>query len=217
MIIFVHIPKTAGVSVKRELDAVLRAWGDGSEGFSLPGRRHKDRREPVPKDTECIYGHFPAWKYDAKYPGAYKFTFMRNPVDRVISAWRFSQRGGWATDDKKQQKSEQSRDYDNLLEFAERSHNINLQSKFIGDRGLQQFNFVGITELFYTSIKTLFLDLGIPADPIMARHNVNPNHAIGAPYDDVPIAIRNKIHDINSKDAVLYAEASDLLISRIKS
>lgn len=61
--IFIHVPKCAGSSVKKSL---------------FPQRTH---------------GHMPLWFYERHFPeffaSAYKFCFVRNPLDRAYSAYRY--------------------------------------------------------------------------------------------------------------------------------
>lgn len=61
--IFIHVPKCAGSSVKRAL---------------------------FPERT---LGHMPLWFYERNFPDffdkAYKFCFVRNPLDRAHSAYRY--------------------------------------------------------------------------------------------------------------------------------
>ena len=61
--IFIHVPKCAGSSVKRAL---------------FPARTH---------------GHMPLWFYERNFPEfferAFKFCFVRNPLDRAYSAYQY--------------------------------------------------------------------------------------------------------------------------------
>lgn len=61
--LFIHVPKCAGSSVKKAI---------------FPGRTH---------------GHMPAWFYERHFPqffeGAFKFCFVRNPLERAHSAYRY--------------------------------------------------------------------------------------------------------------------------------
>lgn len=61
--IFIHVPKCAGSSVKKSL-------------FS-----------------QRTHGHMPLWFYERHFPDffetAYKFSFVRNPLDRAFSAYRY--------------------------------------------------------------------------------------------------------------------------------
>ncbi len=71
--IFIHIPKCAGISI-----------------------------------SECLFseqvGHWMIWKYQAydaiKYGSYFKFSFVRNPWDRILSAYTFMKKGGINSYDK---------------------------------------------------------------------------------------------------------------------
>lgn len=73
--IFVHVPKTAGVSVSRELFGNLSG------------------------------GHTPITTYEVVFPkrdfeSYFKFAFVRNPWDRLYSAYRFLKAGGMSEGDR---------------------------------------------------------------------------------------------------------------------
>jgi hypothetical protein len=74
--IFVHIPKAAGISVNKAL------FG------SLSGSHHKLR------DYTLIFTKKEFYSY-------YKFTFVRNPWDRLVSTYFFLKNGGLHDNDKK--------------------------------------------------------------------------------------------------------------------
>lgn len=73
--IFVHIPKCAGVSINKAL-------------FDNLGGGHHSAM-----DYQIIYGR-------SIYESYYKFTFVRNPWDRVFSAYNFLKEGGFDEKDK---------------------------------------------------------------------------------------------------------------------
>jgi hypothetical protein len=67
--VFVHIPKTAGISV----------------GMSLYGRKSGDHR--TIRDYELCFRK-------SDFDSFFKFAFVRNPWDRLFSAYSFLERGG---------------------------------------------------------------------------------------------------------------------------
>src|SRR5699024_5979694 len=73
--IFVHIPKTGGISVNRAL-------------FGGRGGGHKTIRH-----YKQIFGVFTLREY-------YSFTFVRNPYSRLVSAYNFLIEGGYGAKDK---------------------------------------------------------------------------------------------------------------------
>lgn len=73
--IFVHIPKSAGVSINREL-------------FGNLGGAHRSVRT-----YKRVFGPVAFSKY-------YKFTFVRNPYSRLLSAYRFLKKGGFCEKDR---------------------------------------------------------------------------------------------------------------------
>lgn len=70
--IFIHLPKTAGTSVSRQL--------------GLPSSRH------VPADTYRLTN-------PSKFSRYFKFCFVRNPFDRLFSSYAFLRHGGMNEDD----------------------------------------------------------------------------------------------------------------------
>lgn len=72
--IFVHIPKTAGVSISRSLFGCLSGG-------------------------HAAISHYQMVFDSAAFQRYFKFTFVRNPWDRLFSAYRFLSRGGMTAED----------------------------------------------------------------------------------------------------------------------
>lgn len=74
-VLFIHIPKTAGTSILSVLSGGKRIRRDHAPWY--------------------IYNNFNRWKF-ARY---FKFTFVRNPYDRLVSTYEYLARGGNGMDD----------------------------------------------------------------------------------------------------------------------
>ncbi len=88
-----HIPKTAGISVAESLFGYLPYH------YTL-------------SDYKLIYGRRTFRQY-------FKFAFVRNPFDRLFSAYRFLMKGGWNEGDRRWAEENIAR-YDSFAEFVER-------------------------------------------------------------------------------------------------
>lgn len=84
--LFVHVPKTGGTSIKHR----------------LAGYDPVHRREPDPAEARLVYTHLGAAalrRHLAEMAGAqaadyFQFAFVRNPWDRVVSAFAYLSAGG---------------------------------------------------------------------------------------------------------------------------
>lgn len=87
-LIWLHIPKTAGTTVMTVLE---REYGSRFLRLANRGgwRRFGSLPERSRRRYRCIMGHMP-WGLDAEIPGpAIYATMLREPVDRVVSLWRY--------------------------------------------------------------------------------------------------------------------------------
>jgi hypothetical protein len=90
-VVFLHVPKTAGTSVRHTLSAGFgrHEWLDldiGSREEELR-RFHALSGQSLGK-YRCICGHFRYEFISDKVPHARIFTFLRDPVDRFVSLFR---------------------------------------------------------------------------------------------------------------------------------
>jgi hypothetical protein len=92
-----HIPKTAGTSVARDISASLaparcirgvdrslygicKAYPNASMSFYFEAT-------DMPADADLIIGHFSYHTLKTRYPDAQQITFLREPVVRILSHW----------------------------------------------------------------------------------------------------------------------------------
>ncbi|MDF2798283.1 MAG: hypothetical protein K0R85_1027 [Devosia sp.] len=102
-LISVHVPKCAGSSFRETLeraystDAVAFDYGDRPVDPCSPGNLdpvgYVDRQWPTIEaniqNKLAVHGHFRASKYDFAGDSCARITFLRHPVDRLISHYYF--------------------------------------------------------------------------------------------------------------------------------
>jgi chondroitin 4-sulfotransferase 11 len=85
--IFTHVPKTAGKSIRRL--------------FGLPEFEHQYVADG--RNIEYGFGHWPLSRFvdEGYFADYFKFAFVRNPFDRIVSAYFYLASGGCNEDDEK--------------------------------------------------------------------------------------------------------------------
>ena len=168
-IVSVHVPKTAGTSFHRVLQGVY-----GKEAVFQDHGQYRDRRaDQVPLEPwhRAIHGHVWAGRYRSALPTARRVTWVRHPVNWLISLYGFldtlepNDNPAW-----KLLKNERP----SLLEFAaSEAVHIQTQSKFLHGVPVYDFFFVGIQEHFADDLYDLaaLMNWKRVTPP---RENVNP-------------------------------------------
>ncbi len=212
MLISVHIPKCGGITfehVLRRMFGRRRLWlyygADPSRDDSRPDRQ-------IPAGTVCIHGHFPSDAFDEFVPQPDLVTWLRHPVERVVSNYHHFFRHPDPANPCCRVLLERRL---SLEEFAELEPMRNEASRYLAGKPLTAFRFVGITERFSESLEAFGAAFGVatPAEP--RRENANPARTT----ECYPISPQThaRIAALNHSDLIAYEAAAALLDRRAAS
>jgi len=213
-LIFVHVPKTAGTTMKKMLFNIY-----GQESIMLDYKRKSDgKRRPVEEVLETIntesnfkviYGHFSVKKYSGFFPDAKRIVWLREPIKRLISHYHF-----WARTLKNKPFRSLQEEKKQLLNFAKKSDFCNLIHTYVED--VNNFWFVGIQEFLEEDLAQLKDKLGLPKVRFLkANKNKSKNYKllVRSVMDD--LQLKEELINLNKKDVELYQQALRLREERI--
>lgn len=192
--IFIHIPKSAGVSINREL-------------FGNLGGAHRTVRT-----YKRVFGPLTFSRY-------FKFTFVRNPYSRLLSAYRFLKKGGFCEKDRLWAEQNLApyntfRDFvhgwlteESILEY---NHFIP-QFMFICDRSYEpEVDYIGRFETIEEDFQKICSHLKITRK--LKKHNSGPekeNHwSSYYTYEEL-----DKVYNIYNRDFALFGYSKNPAIS----
>ena len=163
-LIFIHIPKTGGSSVRVALSEVYgqseqhhiithTPWGSDSyfiDPDSPMFRNHAAFRNTMNKSLQnvrapVLYAHLPVWTLEDVLPGVPRVTLVRDPIEHLFSTVFFWKNAN--PDHPKSKLSGRELAFDDMF--------WNTQSLYVGGIALQNFAVVGITERLEEFLKTL--------------------------------------------------------------
>lgn len=205
-LIFVHIPKTAGVAIAA---ALTPEFGPPSNPWDYLGVQYEHNgrsflqnmdmlrallRAKVPiisnQPDEFLMGHIPYQAFVGIFPEAKRITFLRQPVMRVISAYHH-----W-------RKHELIPLGMSLLQFAQRPDQQNVQYFFTAGGRLDGFDFVGCVENAAYDYKELCRQLGFTSRPLLPK-NVG-KYRRGTIFEDKNKPLYDALVSLNALDIELY-------------
>ncbi len=179
--LFIHITKTAGTSIGKSLFGYLPY-------------------HYTALDYRVIYGR----KLFVEY---FKFAFVRNPWDRLYSAYRYLKSGGWNKEDRLWAENHLA-NFDNFGDFVKQwltKENIakhihfKPQNHFICDsKGRLLVNYLAYFETLNDDFRNISRRLKIDAN--IGHHNANPATSYREVYDQES---RNIVADVYSTDIEL--------------
>jgi hypothetical protein len=198
MIVSIHIPKCGGISFQHVLRGIYgkrRLWLN----YGAFTRKEEACYELIPTGTRCIHGHFLADTFDELVPQPELVTWLRHPVQRVVSNYyhflRHPDPGNPCCRELLEKRL-------SLEKFAELDFMRNEATRYLAGKPISAFKFVGIMEKFEESLAvfgTIF-GVSVPSEP--PRENMNP----GRVTDTYPLCPRTYDHilSLNLRDLMVY-------------
>jgi hypothetical protein len=199
-LVSVHVPKCAGTSFRQVLERIYGAqlWPNYGAVFV----RAQAVAGCVPPGTAAIHGHFLADAFDDVLPGRDLVTWVRHPVERVVSNYYHFLRSPDLRDDCCRELYERRL---SLCEFAELDWMRNETTRYLAGKPLAEFAAVGIAERFAESLEVMARTLRWPELPAVPRANVNPARTT----DHYALSRREReyLGYLNAADLAWYEEA----------
>ena len=214
MLISVHIPKTAGSTYQKHLRSIFgkNICYDFTDQYDFVDpasptmlmrilrmlHAAKRGRASIRDTDECITGHFRASKYYALYPDAKLVTWVRDPVERVISHYYH-----WLRHPTRRHSVCHRLHKENLslVQFAEIPEMRNLQFRYLDGINVEEFWFVGVQEYFDEMMPLFYKQMRLP-NQFFPAENVNKKNA--SDKYSIDMETKKYIRELNSKDQELY-------------
>jgi hypothetical protein len=201
MIVSVHIPKCGGISFQHVLKRVYgkrHVWLNYGTFFS----KDQARYDLIPRGTRCVHGHFQSDAFDDLVPQPELVTWLRHPVERVVSNYHHFLRHPDPANPCCRALFEKGL---SLELFAEQEAMRNEATRYLAGKPLAAFRFVGIMERYAESLALFGARLGVDVPVEPPRENMNPhrtteNYALSSQTHE-------HIRSLNLRDLMLYETA----------
>ena len=196
-LISVHVPKAAGTAFRQVL---LQVYGTQGVLTDKTNMFEDNMPATIHWQTKVIEGHFRAGKYDKLFPNAYRITWLREPIHRLISDYCFRHMSN-PTQDHLNKES--------LLKFAQ--GNSNLMAYCVNAKSLDYFDFIGITEHFAEDLLELKSIFGwCDYEVIYQNRNPYPEYIEFQKKVLSDKKLMDELAVANSQDMELYEAALNL-------
>ena len=220
-LIFVHIPKAAGTSLKQ---SIVSRVGEDSVTFKYD-RPMSDG--PLTRRGKCLiaslsgqqperaitFGHFLAGYFARftmlgfeKRPELRYVTFLREPLQRAISHYYFWKRtyiGGHKVWDRF------TKEDWSLERFLLSKEHANFQSQFLWNFPIKSFDFVGLAERYEESVAMLGMAFPVLEGLAIRVENSNPEKSGDNGYQ-IDSTLAEHFKQLNADDYALYEEAVEI-------
>lgn len=225
--VFIHIPKTAGSSLSTELDRMRPPYHNIHRryfyGDAVTFSRIEDEIATVIDsgalaEARSCSGHF-SWMLAAPLrqarPDARAFTFLRDPVKRVISDYRYSRTPTHPTYKETIERFPTIESYVEAPETHDKMARFLMPASVITPTAIDafistNFAFVGLLEMYPLSFNILSLLLG--HDRMPSEHKRKTEDTADNSVEETP-ALREMIAAHNQRDSALYDTVREKLLA----
>jgi hypothetical protein len=235
MLVSVHVPKTGGVT----FGEILRRSLGGRVAFDyrrppwMPTVHSSRKRKAINaivnsipdrlyhRATMCqlngklmlrgarvVHGHFRADRFDGRYPDLRYCIWLRDPADLAASWYHFGRkypsRMHIQFNRLQRRLSEEYR-----FICAATSLPIDIQTTMVGDKRIEDFDFVGLWEERDEALRLFGRIFGVdlPGSAFDVSLNASRSRSeLGRPHP-MPDAVREELHRLHANDVVLYRQA----------
>lgn len=230
-LISIHIPKTAGTSFHKILEAqypgkaLLRLdfeyVRDQDETDILRAKNKTEQRVldglvnagEIPDHVKAIHGHFTRqdiYQLLGNIQDVRMVTWLREPIDRVISNYNYlNELLESEIQDRPQAQRLVKRLKRSIYEFASLPANANKYQIYLGGQSLDFFDFVGLTDVFDEDIQRLADIMGWQT-PEVYHVNKTPRKSHGFTAEE-----QTSLESLYSHDIRIYQSAVELRQTRI--
>lgn len=226
-LVFLHLPKTAGMTLRTLLTQAYEGFPvqfiGGGEGGGMTLAEFARKPIETRRSVALLAGHMP-WGAQAAIPGSLAITFLRDPVERVISFFYYSKRAPNAL--YHTQINEQNMTLRDAVESGMLTAEYNLQTEMLRDqrattaaaaldsakRNVRACAAFGIVERFEESAAYLARELRWP-EAGWNTVNVTQNRPRAEELDP---DLLDRLRHETGVDRMLYDDAAALFSKRIE-
>src|SRR5215213_337469 len=173
-IVSVHFPKAGGHALLVQLRYLLRDSLLEDYSHDPLGPNAGELVDDLPLGIRMVHGHFRAARYD-KVKNAFRFTFLRHPVDNLLSQYFFWQT--YPDADVHSLHAKFLRERPTIEKFAGSAPIRRLMSEmYFGGYDMARFDLVGFIETRSADYRKLNQVAGLPLDPDIRLNETATHH-----------------------------------------